>query len=76
MSTGKIKIFSTLSNFLDEYRIYRRDENGRVVKENDHLMDCFRYLVMSGRDIAATQQYDEDDYGDRRGSTRNSSTGY
>jgi hypothetical protein len=45
LSTGRLKIFKSLSNFKTEYRIYRRDEKGHVVKENDHLMDCMRYLV-------------------------------
>lgn len=44
MSTGRLKLFRTLSNWLEEYRLYRRDERGNVVKENDHLMDATRYL--------------------------------
>ena len=35
-----------------EYRLYRRDEKGRVVKENDHLMDASRYLNSTGFDYA------------------------
>jgi hypothetical protein len=52
LSAGKLKVFSTLENWLQEFRIYRRDEKGRVVKENDHGLDASRYLVMSGLDIA------------------------
>ena len=48
LSGGQIKVFKTLANWLEEYRIYRRDDKGRVVKERDHLMDATRYLVMSG----------------------------
>ena len=48
LSGGRLKVFSTLQNWLSEYRLYRRDDKGRVVKERDHLMDCTRYLVMSG----------------------------
>lgn len=44
LSTGRLKVFSSLSNWLTEFRLYRRDERGRVVKENDHEMDCTRYL--------------------------------
>lgn len=47
-SAGKLKVFSSCKNFLSEYRLYRRDENGKIVKENDHLMDDVRYLVVSG----------------------------
>ena len=45
LSTGRLKVFASLGNFLSEYRLYRRDEKGRIIKENDHLMDCGRYLV-------------------------------
>lgn len=48
LSEGRIKVFNTCQNFLAEYRLYRRDEKGNVVKENDHAMDAWRYLVMSG----------------------------
>lgn len=44
MSTGRLKVFKTLGNWLTEFRLYRRDEKGHVVKENDHLMDSTRYL--------------------------------
>jgi len=52
LATGRLKIASHLSDLFDEYRIYRRDENGRVVKEHDHYMDALRYLVMTGIKIA------------------------
>jgi hypothetical protein len=53
LSTGRIKVFKSCLNLLSEYRIYRRDDKGRVVKENDHALDALRYLVMSGKDIAS-----------------------
>ena len=48
LSEGKCKIFNTCTNFKKEYRIYRRDDNGKIVKEFDHLMDAWRYGMMSG----------------------------
>lgn len=45
LSNGKLKVFSTLQNFQKEYMIYRRDINGKVIDENDHLMDCMRYVI-------------------------------
>ena len=44
MSTGKLKVFTSCQKWLQEFRLYRRDERGHVVKSNDHLMDCMRYL--------------------------------
>lgn len=52
LATGRLKVFRSLRNWLREYRIYRRDEKGHVVKKDDHLMDATRYLVVSGLDIA------------------------
>lgn len=52
LSGARLKIFKTLPNWLSEYRLYRRDEKGRVVKERDHLMDCTRYGIMSGLNVA------------------------
>lgn len=48
LSTGRLKVFKTLNNWLSEYRIYRRDEKGAIVKEFDHLMDATRYLIKTG----------------------------
>ena len=48
-------MFSTLTNLLAEYRIYRRDEKGKIVKSMDHLMDAMRYLCASLVDVASTQ---------------------
>jgi len=48
LSTGRLKVFRTLQHWLGEYRIYRRDKKGAVVKEGDHLMDATRYLILSG----------------------------
>lgn len=48
ISTGRLKVFRSLTNFLSEFRLYRRDEKGRVVKTNDHLMDATRYAMVSG----------------------------
>lgn len=52
LSSGRIKVFSNCVNFLKEYRLYRRDENGKIIKENDHLMDAGRYYVVSGIEVS------------------------
>jgi len=45
LSTGRLKVFKSLQHWIAEYQMYRRDENGKIVKENDHLMDDTRYVV-------------------------------
>lgn len=52
MQEGRLKIFKTCTNTLREFRMYRRDEKGKVVKTDDHVLDALRYLVASGRDMA------------------------
>lgn len=47
LTTGRLKIFRSLAKLIAEFRLYRRDERGEIVKENDHLMDAMRYLVMT-----------------------------
>lgn len=55
LSTGKLKVFNTCQALLEEYRVYRRDEKGRVVKDNDHIMDALRYLCVSGIVLAKAE---------------------
>lgn len=54
LATGRLKVFKSLANWRREFRIYRRDEKGQVVKENDHLMDATRYFVVSGLSMLRT----------------------
>lgn len=52
---GTLKFFSNLKALEKEYRLYRRDEKGKVVKEFDHLLDCVRYWYRSGRAVASVK---------------------
>lgn len=54
LATGRLKIFNTCHEFLSEYRLYRRDDKGKIVKQNDHILDAVRYAVNSGITIAKT----------------------
>lgn len=77
LTSGRLKVFRTLTNWTREFRIYRRDENGKVVKENDHAMDATRYLVMTGLRYATTEPHDEEDAGaHQRNRGRSIETGY
>lgn len=55
LSTGKLKVFKNLSPWFEEYRLYQRDKEGKVVKQNDHLMDATRYFIMSGIEVMRTE---------------------
>lgn len=78
LSSGKLKIFNTCQNLLAEMRLYRRDENGKIVKKNDHLCDALRYAVMSGRDAAIKEPLDaESEYQEHlRTGASDKTTGY
>lgn len=44
LQTGRLRIYRTLVKTISEIRQYRY-KDGKIVKENDHLMDCLQYLV-------------------------------
>lgn len=79
LASGQLKVFSTLTNWFGEFRTYRRDENGKIVKKNDHLMDATRYFAMTGMEMLSTNP-DNDDFNDDKGvvsgNGRNEITGY
>lgn len=62
LTTGRLKVFRSLTQWRKEVRLYRRDDKGRIVKENDHLMDATRYLIMSGRPVAKAVPVAADPY--------------
>jgi len=67
LSSGRLKIFTHLQNWLSEFRVYRRDLNGHIAqKQNDHLMDATRYLIMSGMSVLELPPSDDNDDPDRK----------
>lgn len=52
LSASRLKVFASCGAWFEEFRLYRRDEKGRIVKQNDHLMDATRYWVKTGWKIA------------------------
>ncbi len=63
LSSGRLKVFKSCKDWFSEYRVYRRDEKGKIVKENDHLMDATRYLIMTGLDIAKVKPVENQNQG-------------
>jgi phage terminase large subunit-like protein len=47
LSTGRLKVFRSCKNWLDEFRTFARDENGKIIGEAKyHLMAAPRYLLL------------------------------
>jgi hypothetical protein len=46
MHCGRLKVFSTLQKYLEERRLYRRDEKDQVVRDRDNLQDATRCLMI------------------------------
>lgn len=78
LAAGRLKIFKTLTATHSELRLYRRDDKGKVVKQNDHLMDAVRYLIMTGLVYAEVEPYgmDEDWQREQALAARSNTTGY
>mgnify|MGYP006266288895 CR=1 FL=1 len=78
MARGGLKVFKhACRNWLSEFRIYRRDDAGKVIKENDHLMDATRYLVMTGMMHASLAPTFVEEFNARQSvHGRNEGTGY
>jgi hypothetical protein len=45
MQSGRLKVFGSLSGYLEERRLYRRDERDHIVHDRDRLQDAARCLV-------------------------------
>lgn len=45
LSTGRMRVFSHLWDWFEEYRLYHR-KDGKIAKSYDHLMDATRLLCM------------------------------
>jgi phage terminase large subunit-like protein len=48
MQTGRLKVFSHLNDWFEEFRLYHR-KDGLIVKVNDDLMSATRYAMMMRR---------------------------
>ena len=53
MEDGKLRVFSTLGDWWQEFRMYHRKE-GKIVPLHDDLMSATRYAVMSSRFAVAS----------------------
>jgi len=56
LRTGRLKVFrNTCPNWLREYRVYHRDDDGEIVHDDCRLMNSTRYFGVSGNMLAKIQ---------------------
>jgi phage terminase large subunit-like protein len=60
MTAGRLKVFAHCAPWFEEFRLYHRDEKGRIVKRKDDLMDMTRYAFSSGLARGKTPTHDQD----------------
>ena len=66
MTSGRLKVMRTLGNFWEQYRLYRRDAQGKIVEQKDLLMSCLRTLcVCDANSFRAEPKDPEPQYCDR-----------
>lgn len=53
--TGRFKVFGNCRKFLDEWRMYCRNEEGKIEKGNDHLMNALEFVMLDGLHLARTK---------------------
>lgn len=80
-ATGRLKIFTTCKDLIREMRLYRYDDQGQPVKQNDHVLDSLRYLITTGlthamSEVQATAKYEWDSGYGYRNDGRSAYTGY
>lgn len=74
MQTGRWKVFNTCQSWLEEFRLYHRDD-GKIVKERDDLLSASRYALMMKR-FAVVEASEEDWQEDSAWNRRTATTGY
>lgn len=62
LESGRLKISNKCQMLIDEIRLYRRDDNGKIIKDKDDLLDALRYLVTNGLYYAITEPNEDDSY--------------
>ncbi len=68
LSTGRLKVFRSCRHWLDEFRIFARDEAGKIINEPKfHLMAATRYLTLSAMSGSVQmKQKDQEPHGQAR----------
>lgn len=54
--TNRFKVFNTCRKYMAEKRKYSRDDKGRLIKRDDHLMNALEFVILDGLKHAVTEQ--------------------
>lgn len=76
LESGRLKVYNTCQQWINEYRLYRRDDNSKIVKKDDDLLDATRYNLISGLMVAKIEPYDDDGNASRAEQGRSKIGGY
>lgn len=77
LESGQLKVMDHLTKWLGEYRVYRYNEKGDLIKKNDHLMDATQYLISEFDDTKSVEpDPDAREYTPEVNHNRDSITGY
>jgi hypothetical protein len=57
LHSGRLKVFASLSKYLEQRRFYRRDESDQIVQDQDSLQDAARCLVSGISRMAAQSNH-------------------
>lgn len=77
LGARRLRVFRTLTEWLSEYRNYRRDADGALAQENDGLMQATGLVCLSGVHIAVTDRVlDREAEREHADGTRDKVTGY
>jgi len=80
LAGGRLKVFDTLTDFVTEYRGFRRSQEGEIVRDGFPLMEAAAALALYASDVAMTEHAaamepeDDDGGGARDGASKD--TGY
>lgn len=61
LSTARLKVFSSCTGWIHQYRAWRRDKDGKIIDEHDGLMRATGLLLMQGLQIALDDEVANED---------------
>ena len=61
LSTGQLKVFKSCKHWLNEFRTYQRDQDGKIIDDHKyHMLAATRYIALTGLDIMKVKPFDKE----------------